>query len=156
MGTGIYFHLISIQIFTHSSNQFLFPFTVNIFPLSIDADKQLADNLSQIAAFNVENLLLETSETRKGAIDNVCQSLLKEWGPESLSALPLDTIQKLLTEVIILYSSNRSILLHLCQWTYSIIWVISFLSGISQVKQNSTLIIFISGFESIRISFPPQ
>ena len=72
---------------------------VNIFPLSIDADKQLADSLSKIAAFNVEYLLLKSSETSKGVIYNICQSLLKEWGLESLGALPEDIMQQLLMEV---------------------------------------------------------
>ena len=44
----------------------------HLFPLSTDADKQPANSLSKIAAFIMEDLLLETSESTKGAINNVC------------------------------------------------------------------------------------
>ena len=40
------------------------------------------------------------SEITKGVMYNICQSLLKEWGPESLSVLAEDMIQQLLTGVI--------------------------------------------------------
>ena len=57
------------------------------------------DSLSKIAAFNIEDLLLKLSETSKGVIYNICQSLLKEWGLESLGALLEDIMQHLLMEV---------------------------------------------------------
>ena len=71
--------------------------------LFTDADDQPADNLSKVAVINIDSLLLKTSEISKGVAYNICQSLLKEWGPESLGALPEDTIQQLLTGVV-LYS----------------------------------------------------
>ena len=74
--------------------------TTNIFSLCPDADKQPADSLSRVAAFNVEELLLKSSETSRGAIYNICESLVKEWGPESLGSLPEDHIQELLKEVM--------------------------------------------------------
>ena len=40
------------------------------------------------------------SEISKGIVYNIHQSLLKEWGPESLGVLPEDMIQQLLTGVI--------------------------------------------------------
>ena len=39
----------------------------------------------------------------KGVIYNICQSLLKEWGPESLGVLHEDTMQQLLTGVILVF-----------------------------------------------------
>ena len=74
-----------------------------MFPLCLDADKQLADSLSRVAAFNVEDLLLKSSDISRGTIYNICQLLLKEWGPESLSTLPEDHIQKLMIEVIVMF-----------------------------------------------------
>ena len=68
--------------------------------LLTDADEQPADNLSTVAAMDIESLLSKTSEISKGAIYNIHQSLLKEWGPESLGVLPEDTIQQLLTGVL--------------------------------------------------------
>ena len=53
-----------------------------------------------MAAINVESLLAKMSEISKGIVYNIRQSLLKEWGPESLGVLPEDTIQQLLTGVI--------------------------------------------------------
>ena len=72
---------------------------MNIFPLCLDADKQLADSLSRIAAFNVE-FLLKFSDISSSVIYNICQLLLKEWGSESLSTLPEDHVQELMIEVM--------------------------------------------------------
>ena len=63
-------------------------------------DKQPADSLSRVAAFNVEELLLKSSEISRGAIYNIHESLLEEWGPGSLGTLPEDQIQELLIEVM--------------------------------------------------------
>ena len=63
-------------------------------------DKQLADNLAKVAVIDIDSLLSKTSEISKGVMYNICQSLPKEWGPESLGVLPEDTIQQLLTGVI--------------------------------------------------------
>ena len=71
----------------------------NIFPLCPDADKQPADSLSRVAAFNVEEVLLKSSETSRGAIFNIHETLIKEWGPESIGSIPDDHIQELLIEV---------------------------------------------------------
>ena len=50
------------------------------------------DNLSKVAAMDIDSLLSKTSEISKGVIYNIHQSLLKEWGPESLGVLHEDTI----------------------------------------------------------------
>ena len=103
MGKGI-FRPVFIGIFTHFPNSAIphdaFPLVVNIFPLYLDADKQPAYSLSKVAAFNVEDLLLKSSEISSGAIYNICQLLLKEWGPGSLGTLPKDSIQEFLIEVM--------------------------------------------------------
>ena len=39
------------------------------------------------------------SEISKGVVYNICQSLLREWGHESLGVLPEEIIQQLLTGV---------------------------------------------------------
>ena len=81
------------------SNSYI-QYRINVPHLFTDADNQLADDLSKVAAINIESLLSRTSEISKGIIYNICQSLLKEWGPESLGILPEDMIQQLLTGVI--------------------------------------------------------
>ena len=90
--------------FTHFSIQVspnnISPPSTNIFSLCPDVDKQPADSLPRVAAFNVEKLLLKSSETSRGAIYDIHKSLVKEWGPESLGSLPEDCIQELLIEVM--------------------------------------------------------
>ena len=48
-----------------------------------DADKEPADNLTKLAATDVDDLLSKTRGINKGVIYNVHQSLLKEWGLDS-------------------------------------------------------------------------
>ena len=64
-----------------------------------DANKKPADNLRKLAVIDVDDLLSKTRGISKGVLFNVQQSLLKEWGPDSLSVLPEDTMQELLTGV---------------------------------------------------------
>ena len=63
------------------------------------ADTQPSENLSQIDAFNISRLLSKVPEISKIVLFNVHESLIKDWGPESVGALPEDTMQQLLTEV---------------------------------------------------------
>ena len=74
--------------------------TFNVFHLFIDPDEQQADNLTKVAAIDINNLLTKTSDISKGILYNIQQILLKEWGPDSLGVLPEDTMQELLTGVI--------------------------------------------------------
>ena len=74
----------------------IIPNTLYVFS---DADKEPADNLTKLPAMDVDDLLSKTRGISKGAIFNVQQSLLKEWGPNSLHVLPEDTMQEVLTGV---------------------------------------------------------
>ena len=76
------------------------PITFNVLDLFLDADRQPADSLSKVAAIDIESLLTKTLDISKGTIYNIWQTLLKEWGSESLGVLPENTIQELLTGVI--------------------------------------------------------
>ena len=74
--------------------------TLYMFPmLFTDANKEPADNLTKLAVTDVDDLLCWTRGLSKGIIYDVHQSLLKEWGPDSLGVLPEDTMQELLTGV---------------------------------------------------------
>ena len=73
---------------------------------------------------DIESLLSKTLEISKGVICNIHQSLLKEWGSESLGVLPEDTIQQLLTGVIVYFSSPLHFSLT-CISTYHVILFIS-------------------------------
>ena len=45
-------------------------------------------------------------EISEGVLFNICKSLIKDWGPESVGALPEDSMQQLLKEVS--YPSDTS------------------------------------------------
>ena len=63
------------------------------------ADQKPADNLTKLADIDVDDLVSKTRGISNGVLFNVWQSLLKEWGPDSLGVLWEDTMQELLTEV---------------------------------------------------------
>ena len=65
----------------------------------LDVDKLPADSLAKVATFDVDKPFSKTSTISEGAVLNIWHSLLKEWGPESLGALPEDVMQWLLMEV---------------------------------------------------------
>ena len=62
-----------------------------------DADNKPADNLTKLAALDMDTLFFKPKGISKGVLFSVRQSLLKEWGPDSLGVLPEDIIQELLT-----------------------------------------------------------
>ena len=51
------------------------------------------------AVFDISRLLSKDPQISESVLFNICKSLIKYWGPESIGALPEDTIQQLLTEV---------------------------------------------------------
>ena len=65
-----------------------------------DANKKPADTLTKLAALDMDNLFAKTKGISKGVLYNVQQSLLKEWGPDSLGVLLEGIMQELLTGVI--------------------------------------------------------
>ena len=74
----------------------------NPFPsyfFSLLADTQPSENLSQVAAFDISRLLSKAPRISESVLFNIHESLIKDWGPESVGALPKDTMQQLLTEV---------------------------------------------------------
>ena len=64
-----------------------------------DGDKEPANDLTKLAATNVDDLLFKTKGISKGIVYNMHQYLLKEWGSDSLHVLPEDTMQELLMGV---------------------------------------------------------
>ena len=59
----------------------------------LDVDKLPADSPAKVAAYDVDKLFSKTSTISEGAVLNICHSLLKERGPESLGILPEDIMQ---------------------------------------------------------------
>ena len=65
----------------------------------LDLTSKLMESLEQIAAFDVEKLLSKSTILSENLLLQLWQSLTKEWGAGSISTVPEDFIQKLLTEV---------------------------------------------------------
>ena len=65
----------------------------------LDVGKLPSHSLAKVVAYDVDKLFAKTSTISEGAVLNICHSLFKEWGPESLGVLPEDVMQQLLTEV---------------------------------------------------------
>ena len=70
-----------------------------------DADKEPADNLTKLAAIDVDDLLSQTRGISEGVMFNVQQSLLKEWGPDFLGVLLEDTMEEMLTGVTLIITT---------------------------------------------------
>ena len=71
---------------------------------NLDTITKPAESLEQIAAYDVEKLLIKSSELSENLLLQLRQSLTKEWGLGSVGTLPEDSIQKLLMEVGPLYN----------------------------------------------------
>ena len=66
---------------------------------SLDLASKPMESLEQIAAFDVEKLLSKLAILTENLLLQLRQSLTKEWGAGSISTLPKDFVQTLLTEV---------------------------------------------------------
>ena len=76
---------------------FILHYDNKYFPLSFtDADKSPAEELTSLAAVDIEDILSKTNSISRGVLFNVHQSMLKEWGPVSLGVLLEDRMQELL------------------------------------------------------------
>ena len=64
-----------------------------------DADKKPADNLTKLAALDMDALFSRTKGISKGVLFNIRQSLLKDWGPDSLGVLLEDIMHEQLIVV---------------------------------------------------------
>ena len=71
----------------HLSSSLITSVILNISLMLSDADKKPADNLPKLAALDMDNLFSKTKCISKGFLFNVQQSLLKDWGPDSLGVL---------------------------------------------------------------------
>ena len=71
------------------------------------------ESLKQITAFDVEKLLSKLAILSENLLLQLQQSLTKEWGAGSISTLPKDFIQKLLTEVWFIGNCYYSPIIHI-------------------------------------------
>ena len=89
------FNSVILQLESFSFNYF----HSNVFFFILDLASKPMESLEQIAAFDVEKLLSKSAILSENLLLQLRQSLTKEWGAGSISTLPKDFIQKLLTEV---------------------------------------------------------
>ena len=82
-----------------SHHVFTIYITLYIFLLFPDAANKLADNPTKLATLKVEEILAKTGDISKDILFHIHQSLLKEWGADSLGVLPEDVMQELLMGV---------------------------------------------------------
>ena len=92
------FFLLFVKTFHLSSSLITFIILFISYMLS-DANKKPVDNLTKLVALDLDNLFAKTKGISRGVLFNVQQSLLKEWGPDSLGVLLEDIMQELLTGV---------------------------------------------------------
>ena len=71
---------------------------MKIFSL-LDLASKPMESLEQITAYDVEKLLSKSAILSENLLLQLQQSLTKEWGAGSISTLPEDFVQNLLTEV---------------------------------------------------------
>ena len=67
------------------------------------------EDLTSVAALGIKDTLSKTNSISRRVLFNVCQSMLKEWGPDSLGVLPEDRMQELLTWVTTQIDSNLAL-----------------------------------------------
>ena len=78
-----------------------------------DLASKPTESLKQIAAFDIEKLLSKSAILSENLLLQLWQSLTKEWGAGSVSTLPKDFIQKLLTEVWLVGNCYHSSIIHI-------------------------------------------
>ena len=89
-------------------------------------------SLKQIGAFVVEKLLSKSAILSENLLLQLWQSFTKEWGAGSISTLPKDFVQKLLTEVWFIGNCYYSPIIYILA-TCLTIFYLSFLPSISLI-----------------------
>ena len=127
---SIIFIFTRVKLFTSHLLKLLLSSLMSVSYQLSDADKKPADNLTKLAALDIDNLFAKTQGISKGVLFNVQQSLLKDWGPDSLGVLPEDIMQELLTGVTFVHFLSLLLLLFtsLLYLVLSIALIIYFLS----------------------------
>ena len=90
------------------------------------------ESLEQITAFDVEKLLSKSAILSENLLLQLQQSLTKEWGAGSISTLPKNFMQKLLTEVWSIGNGYYSPITHILALCLKIFYL-SFLPLISLI-----------------------
>ena len=107
------------------------------------------ESLKQIAAFDVEKLLLKSAILSENMLLQLQQSLTKECGAGFISTLPEDFVQNLLTEVWFPGNRHHSSVNHLT--SFNVFCLRFLLLVFSNCLQNIYYLYFL-GFNSDRIS----
>ena len=103
------FNSLILQLESFSFNTFSF----QCFFFSLDLASKPMESLKQIAASDVEKLLSKLAILSENLLLQLWQSLTKEWGAGSISTLPKDFIEKLLTGVWFIGNCYHSSIIHI-------------------------------------------
>ena len=98
--------LIHLQLESFFFNTFSLEFFFFFFLLNLASKPK--ESLKQITGFDVEKLLSKSAILSENLLLQLQQSLTKEWGAGSVSTLPEDFVQNLLTEVWFLGNYHHS------------------------------------------------
>ena len=94
------------------------------------------ESLKQIAAYDVEKLLSKSAILSENLLLQLRQSLTKEWGAVSISTLPEEFVQNLLTEVCFLGSHHHSSINYIIVTCFNIFYLSFFLLIFSNLLRN--------------------
>ena len=97
------------------------------------------ESLEQIAAFDVEKLLLKSAILNENVLLQLQQSLTKEWGAGFISTLPEDFVQNLLTEVWFLGNCPHPSINHTALTSFNV-FCLSFLLLVSSIASKIFII----------------
>ena len=93
----------------------------------IDLASKPMESLKQITALDIEKLLSKSAILSENLLLQLWQSLTKEWGAGSISALPEDLVQKHLTEVWFIGNCYYSPIIHItCSMSRKILFKLPF------------------------------
>ena len=98
-----------------------------MFPFFIDLISKPMESLKQITAFDIEKLLSKSAILSENLLLQLWQFLTKERGAGSVSTLPKDLVQKLLTEVWFIGNCYYSPIIYIiCSMSQKILFKLPF------------------------------
>ena len=143
--------LIHLLIHLQLESLFFNTFSLEkIFFFLLDFASKPMESLKQIAAYDVQKLLSKSAILSENLLLQLRQSLTKEWGAGSVSTLPEDFVQNLLTEVWFFGSCHHSSVNYIILTCFSIFYLSFFLLIFSNLLRN--IYYYFLGFNSDRIS----
>ena len=135
--------LIHLLIHLQLESLFFNTFSLEkIFFFLLDLASKPMESLKQITAFDVEKLLSKLAILSENLLLQLQQSLTKEWGAGSISTLPEDFVQNLLTEVWFLGNCHHSSINYIILTCFNIFYLSFLLLIFSNLLRKFIIIFF--------------